>query len=190
MEDIKENQKSKEEGTSESEDNSQINLNKYKKYSIDIKIKIINLIRGGNSLHSVEEKYGIDRHCIRDWLNNEEKLIMVNNKTQKYRLPGGGRHPEYQCIDEELCSYIDYLRAMGIAVSTNQIIVKAIELLPILKEKSYHSLCNYCYRFLKRKKYSFRKVTRIAQQLKNRPLDQLLEFLLINIRIRKELQII
>ena len=79
---------------------------------------------------------------------------------------------------------------MGITVSNNQIIVKAIELLPILKERSYHSLCNYCYRFLKRKKYSLRRVTRIAQRLKNRPLDQLLEFLLINIRIRKELQII
>ena len=190
MEDIKENEKAKEEGISESENNSQIKLNKYKKYSIDIKIKIINLIKGGNSLHSIEEKYGIDRHCIRDWLNNEEKLIIINNKTEKYRLPGGGRLPEYQCIDEELCSYIDYLRAMGIAVSTNQIIVKAIELLPKLKEKSYHSLCNYCYRFLKRKKYSFRKVTRISQQLKNRPLDQLLEFLRINIRIRKDLQII
>ena len=61
MEDIKENEKAKEEGISESENNSQIKLNKYKKYSIDIKIKIINLIKGGNSLHSIEEKYGIDR---------------------------------------------------------------------------------------------------------------------------------
>ena len=51
MEDIKENEKAKEEGISESENNSQIKLNKYKKYSIDIKIKIINLIKGGNSLY-------------------------------------------------------------------------------------------------------------------------------------------
>ena len=93
MEDIKENEKAKEEGISESENNSQIKLNKYKKYSIDIKIKIINLIKGGNSLHPTEEKHGIDRHCIRDWLNNEEKLIIINNKTEKYRLPGGGRLP-------------------------------------------------------------------------------------------------
>lgn len=65
---------------------------------------------------------------------------------------------------------------MKINVSTNQIIVKAIELLPILEEKSYHSLCIYCYRFLKRKKYSLRRVARVAQQLKNKPLAQLMDF--------------
>ena len=78
---------------------------------------------------------------------------------------------------------------MGITVSTNQIIVKAIKLLSILKEKSYHTLCNYCYRFLKRNKYSIRRVTHTGQQLKNRPFNQLLNFLRINIRIREELKI-
>ena len=58
---------------------------------------------------------------------------------------------QYKYIDEKLCSYLDYLRVMGIAVSDNQKIAKAIELLPILKEKSYHSLFNYCHRFLERK---------------------------------------
>ena len=67
---------------------------------------------------------GIVRQCLRDWAIDEEKLLLVENKNQTFRLPGDGRYPEYQYIEEDLCNFIDYLRSIGITVSTIQMIIK------------------------------------------------------------------
>ena len=77
------------EGKNEVEDSYEMKFPKHKKNSIALKIKIVNIIKGGNSLHSIEDKYGIDLQCLRDWVLNEEKLLLAQNKNEAYRLPGG-----------------------------------------------------------------------------------------------------
>ena len=60
------------------------------------------------------------------------------------------------------------MRKLGIAINTANIIIKAIELFPDFKNKNYHSLLNWCYRFLKRNNYSIRQCTHVGQKLKNK----------------------
>ena len=79
---------------------------------------------------------------------------------------------------------------MGISITTLEIIFKAIELIPSLKTKKYKTLCKWCERFLKRKGFSYSIPTYIGQKTKNDSKDRLMNFLRINISIRKKYKII
>ena len=50
------------------------------KYSIAFKIKVVQLLKKGISLHLLETKLNIDRHTIRTWKDNEENLLKVRLK--------------------------------------------------------------------------------------------------------------
>ena len=67
-------------------DNLENELKKgYKKYSIDFKLKIINLVHLNISIHYISNKLGIDRKLIRDWVNKEAYLSEIHNKDSSYR---------------------------------------------------------------------------------------------------------
>ena len=81
------------------------------------------------------------------------------------------------------------MRKLGIAINTANIIIKAIELFPDFKNKNYHSLLNWCYRFLKRNNYSIRQSTHVGQELKNNSKNEFIKFLNIIYSIRRNYQI-
>ena len=56
----------------------------HRKYTIEIKQKILELIHLNYSLHFLSNKLGIDRSVFRDW-NQKENLILIKNKDKKYR---------------------------------------------------------------------------------------------------------
>ena len=62
--------------------------------------------------------------------------------------------------------------------------------MPSLKSKKYKTLCKWCEKFLKRKEFSYRIPTHIGQKAKDDSIDQLMNFLWINIAIRKKYKII
>ena len=66
-----------------------------------------------------------------------------------YRLNGRGKKPETESIELDLCQFIYISRGLGISNSTNEIIVKAIELMPALNSKSYFASSKWCYKFLR-----------------------------------------
>ena len=62
-----------------------MNLRKdIKKYSIDFKLKDINLEHLNISIHSISNKLGIDRKIIRDWVNKEPTLSDIPNKDSRF----------------------------------------------------------------------------------------------------------
>ena len=63
---------------------------KNKKYTIDFKLEVIDMINKGVSLHAIEEKLKLDRSMMRKQKNEEEKLRLVKNKDKKYRTNRGG----------------------------------------------------------------------------------------------------
>ena len=62
--------------------------------------------------------------------------------------------------------FIKKYREIDVAINTHEIVCEAIKLMPTLINKSYYALMNWCYRFLKRKGYSNKKVTHEGQVLK------------------------
>ena len=66
-------------------------IKKCHKYTIEEKIKIIDEIEK-TSFNSVNKKYGIDKKCLRDWRNNKDKLLIENNKRNKYRTGQSGNY--------------------------------------------------------------------------------------------------
>lgn len=83
-----------------------------------------------------------------------------------------------------------YLRYLGVAITTHEIIYKAIELMPSLKIKKYKTLCKWYQRYLNRNGFSYRNPTNIGQKPKEDAIDQLMNFLIINISIRKKFNIL
>ena len=61
--------------------------------------------------------------------------------------------------------------------------------MPTLNNKSYSTLCKWCYKFLRRNNYILRIMTHIGQAPKKETFNQLMNFLKTNIHIRKKLQI-
>ena len=53
---------------------------KNKKYTIDYKLGVLDMINKGVSLHALEEKLKLDRSMMRKLKNDEEKLRLVKNK--------------------------------------------------------------------------------------------------------------
>ena len=167
------------------------NKTNYKKYTIKQKLHILNLLHNYSiSKCKIERLYGISRKTQRDWAEQEEDLMDALHKNKKYRINGGGKKPEIADLEFELCQYVDTARGLGISIITNEIIVKAMQLMPTLNNKSYSTLYKWCYKFLRRNNYTLRRKTHIGQGPKKESFDQLMNFLKTIINIRKELQIL
>ena len=72
---------------------------KKNKYTIEEKLSIINQAKS-ESLHSLSNKYGIDRKTIRDWIKLEDTLKKQND-LQKFRISGGGAKNDL-CEEKEI----------------------------------------------------------------------------------------
>ena len=90
--------------------------------------------------------------------------IKVNNlKQNDSRFKGGGRKLDSEEFNEAIINFIKEARANEIAISSSEVIYKAIELIPRFKEKSYDSLYHSFKRFREKYKYSLRKVTKFPK---------------------------
>ena len=160
----------------------------YNKYTFSEKLFYFSLWDNGLSKHEIENKYNVPTSTLRSCVDIEEELKNVIGKEIKYRLPGGENRPETELIEPELTHWILYLRDLGIAFTTHEIIFKAIELMPSLKSKSYKTLCKWCERFLKRKGFSYRIPTHIGQKAKNDAIEQLMIFLGLILLLEKNIK--
>ena len=114
------------------------NKNKYKKSTLKEKLHILNLIHITDiSKHEIERLYGISGKIQWHWEDQEEDIWESLNKNKRYWLNRGGKKPETEEIELDLCQFINISRGLGINISTNEIFVKAIELIPSLNNKNY-----------------------------------------------------
>ena len=63
------------------------------------------------------------------------------------------------------------------AITSSEVIYKAIEMIPGFKDKSYNSLHLWFKKFRTRYSYAIRKVTKVAQSLPKNVLENLRDYL-------------
>ena len=158
-------------------------------YTIEQKIFILNLLNQGKSKHEIEKEFGITRKTLRDWQEIEEDLRKMINKKDRNNLPGAGRPSQTKDIENNILEWIYQLRDQGVALTTHEIINYTLTLNPEMKNKSYHALVLWCFRFMKRNSLTIRIPTHIGQILRDNAYNQLNDFLRIIINTRKDLNI-
>ena len=112
-------------------DNLENELKKgYKKYSIDFKLKVINLVHLNISIHSISNKLGIDRKLIRDWVNKEAILSGIPNKDSRFRInKSSGIVKIFTDLEEDMkLELLSERRRNNLTVSTKSLISYASSL--------------------------------------------------------------
>ena len=134
-------------------------------YGIKTKRKIIKLTDEGYSYREIAAKKNIPISWISKWVANRKNIEnpLYHNTIRK--LPGGGRKPKTLEYEEYLCKCIDDLRKMNIPASTSLIILEAINKVPDFIGKSNNSYHLWVYDFLKKNRYTIRKVTHFQQKM-------------------------
>ena len=117
-----------------------------------------------NSINKGAEKFGVERKSIRKWIQQLPELTQVSVKSKTKTLHKG-KKAYTKDIEDELIEWILMNRALGIAVTSWEVIIKACKLDESLKLKNINTLQNWCYRFLKRNMLTFRSGTHIGQKL-------------------------
>ena len=130
-------------------------MKKCKKYSIIDKLKYIDLANK-IGISQVSHLTGIDRKSIKEWIKNKDKLMSMNNKEIKYRLPGGGAKSHMIQKEHHLIYFILVCKKVGIEITPKLIIKELLRINSTSLNKNNVTLKNWCYRFLK-KNYSLLK---------------------------------
>ena len=83
------------------------------------------MIKNGTSLHSIEDKYKIDRSTIRNWIKNEDELLQVKYNKSKFRKNrnSGRIMPDTQ--EENICNFIIDWSEKNKAIGTKSIVCYA-----------------------------------------------------------------
>ena len=108
-------------------------------------------------------------------VETERRTIKKDYKRDSFILQGAGKKPITLWIEEELIKFI-------IEYRHQQIIIKAKSLTNALNGKSYSSLMERCYKFLKRVGFSTRKPTHVGQALKENTFE-LFDRFIFNVRV-------
>ena len=150
-----------------------------KSYTIEEKLFFVNLLKE-KSQHYIAETYGIPEKNLRRWRDQEAKLLLAKNKKYSRRIldKKPGLLPSTIEIEGDLLLHIKHLRDLEICIGSNEIIIKAYQLMPSLRQLSYQGIHTWCYRFMERNHLSFRRVTHIGQPLKDDSSDAMANFIL------------
>ncbi len=112
-------------------------------YMIEKKLFFVKLLE--NKLqHSIAVDYGIPEKNLRRWKSQVEKLHMLKYKKitrniiEDQNKPG--IEPKTISIENDLISYIKLCRGLEIAIGTNEVIIKAYELMPALRKINYNGI--------------------------------------------------
>ena len=179
MEDYK---SSVEEESEISEDENNIKIrkkvkNKRKNYTInEIKVVLDYYNKNGN-IRATARFFNIPKSTVSGWVQREDEYISSIGKNNKCRLKSGGRKNDSVEFDEVLNECIKEARSNDVAITSPEVIAKAIELIPDFKNKTYNALHIWFKRFRKRYSYSIRKITKIAQNMPQYFMEDLRNYL-------------
>ena len=105
----------------------------------------------------------------------------MTNKKNRFRLKTEIIHSETTEIEADVWVFIEQARGLGIAIGSNEIIKEMLRLKPELKEKNYHALNKLVYKLLKRNNYTIRRITHIAQNVRENAFSDLWQFFKLDI---------
>ena len=111
----------------------------HKKYSIEFKLKIINLIYLNLSYHYISKWLGIDMKVLRDWVEKEESLKTIVKKDKKFRIKKKGFITKLSEEEEEkiIISWIRENREKNKPINTKSLLTFDC---PINKNLGYKNL--------------------------------------------------
>ena len=119
-------------------------------HTIKQKIFILNLLNKGKSKHEIEKEFGITRQFLRDWGEREEDLRKMIYKEKRNNLTGEGHPSQSKDIENNILEWIYQLYDQVLAFTTHEGINNTLTLSHEMKNKSYHALIIWCFRFMKR----------------------------------------
>ena len=150
-------------------------------YTIEEKLFFVRLLED-KSQHSIAIDYGIPEKNLRRWKSQVEKLQTAKYKKIARNIIDDGNKPGSEpktiSIENDLISYIKLCRGLEIAIGTNEIIVKAYELMPALRELNYNGIHTWVRRFLKRYNYTLRIPNKVGVTIKDNASEMASNFLL------------
>ena len=103
--------------------------------------------------------------------STKDEYYSTRIKKTNYRLKPGGRKSDSQEYDDILVEFIKEGRASDLAITSSEVIFKAIQIIPEFKYKSYNSLHLWFKRFRTRNSYSIRRITKATQRLPKNVLE-------------------
>ena len=112
------------------------------------------------SFSSIASDLKLPRSSLQDQFEEYEYFKEVKGRNHKFRLENAGRKTNSLKIEKEIVKWISEQRFLEIAINSNEIIAKYIQLGPSQKDKNYFSLHSWCFRFLKRYGFSIRIIFR------------------------------
>ena len=167
--------------------------NKRKKYSLlekkqlVEKYKSIKLSDPNRGIRSIASELAVPRSCLQEWCKKykcfKDKLDLEN----KYRLEGAGRNPHTMTVEEILIKWVCEYQRLDIALSTDEIILKLIELDKKQAIKSFRVLQIWSLSFLKRYSFCITRDSVIGQKLKEINRDAYNKFFQTLYSLRKSL---
>ena len=89
---------------------------------MEFKRKVINYAKE-NSYNGAARKFKVDRKRVREWVNQEDKVLKVKGK--RFRVEGGGRKLTHNELEDEFLNWIHRRRENMLRVSRKLIMFKA-----------------------------------------------------------------
>ena len=138
------------------------------------------------SIHRLAKLTGVQRKTIRIWKMTYNEICEQQDLSIT-RIKKAGRSYSFSEKEMELINFIDKLREEKVAVTSNMIIAKMLQLKPELKDKSMGALQRMCYRILQKNNYSLRRASHLGQPLPCKSMDLFYDFFRDIIRKRQQL---
>ena len=143
---------------------------------------VLNYYNKNNNIRGTAKFFNIPHSTLAVWVQRKDEYLFSNNYINKYRLKSGGRKADSAEYEEVLIEIIKEGRANDLAITSDEVIAKAIELIPAFSKKSYDALHHWFKRFRIGHSYYIRKVTKITQSLPKYFLENLRAFLYQSIK--------
>lgn len=139
--------------------------NKIKKYSIDLKLKVLKLLDLNVSMHKIEDRLGINRKSIREWRDKKNLFLDINAKSVRYRCNRVKGLNTIFSEEEELKIklWIIECRKQLCPISTKSLVAYASKMKEDFNIKHINVKLRWAYRFLKRYGFSIRRITHLGQ---------------------------
>ena len=157
--------------------------NQRKNYTIKEIQVVLKKFKENNSVTETAKFFNLPRTTVSGWVQKEEVYFSTDKNLSSLRLKPCGRKLDSFEYDDLLLEFIKEGRSHDIAITSSEVISKAIEIIPGFKEKSYDSLHHWFKRFREKYSYSIRKVTKISQNLPKKYLENLRSYIMLCYKI-------
>ena len=124
------------------------------------------------------EKFTVDRKQIREWRSNKSLLEeqLKTSGTKRKTIPGGGRKPLDEALEEDLLEWVHNRRSTGLRVSRKIMHDEKCDRSGAVSD--FNASRGWLEKFMSRNGLSLRQKTTQAQQDPTKLIDKLIAYIL------------